>query len=314
MTPLLALAALVLALPWLLGEYFTALLVLMGIYVIATSGLTILMGFAGQVSLAQAAFYGIGAYTSMLLTMRAGVPVVLAILLAPLAAGAIAHGVGRLSLRLRGHYLALATLAFGIIAFIVFLEAEALTGGPSGVTGIPRPTLGPWTLSRDVHYAYGVWALALTVLWGARRLVGSGYGRLLRALASSEPAAEAMGVDIQRLKLQVFVLSAALGGIAGALYAHWITVISPTAFGFDVSVELLVMAVVGGLGSVWGPVLGVATVTLGIEALRHGMPSLRPGASAEYEVLAFGLLIVVVMVFLPDGLAGVAGRVRQRRA
>ncbi len=304
-----AILALALAvLPWLAGKYLTALLIVIGIHVLATAGLSILMGFAGQVSLAQGAFYGIGAYASMLFSMRLGVPVVLAILLACAAAGAVAWAIGKPSLRLHGHHLALATLGFGLIVYIVFAELGELTGGPSGMIGIPRPRLGSFTLAKDIHYYYAIWTVVLAVLAAAQRLMGSGYGRLLRALAASEPAAEAMGVDTGQLKLQAFVLSGALGGLAGALYAHYITVISPTAFNFEVSIELLMMAVVGGLGSVWGALLGVALVTFVVEGLRVVMPSFQSGASAEYEIVAFGLLLIATMVFLPEGLAGALGR------
>jgi branched-chain amino acid transport system permease protein len=301
----LVLVAVVIAvLPWVVGKYFVALALLVGIYVIAATGLTLLMGFAGQVSLAQAAFYGIGAYASTILTTRLGVPVWLGIVIAPVVAGLVAWMIGGPSLRLHGHYLALATLAFGIIVFIVFLEASALTGGPSGTIGIPRLRLGPWMLTQDREYYHVVWAVALAVTWGARRLVGSSYGRLLRALAASESGAAAMGVDAHALKLRMFVLSAALGALAGALYAHWITVISPSAFGFEVSIEFVVMVVVGGVASAWGPLLGVIVVTALVEILRSAMPTFRPGAAAEFEVLAFGLLLIAVMVFLPEGLAG----------
>ena len=159
----LVLVAVVIAvLPWVVGKYFVALALLVGIYVIATTGLTLLMGFAGQVSLAQAAFYGIGAYASTILTTRLGVPVWLGMVIAPVVAGLVAWIIGGPSLRLHGHYLALATLAFGIIVFIVFLEAPALTGGPSGTIGIPRLRLGPWTLTQDREYYHVVWAVALS--------------------------------------------------------------------------------------------------------------------------------------------------------
>ena len=312
MKTLLALAAVLAVLPWLAGKYFTGLLVVAGIYTIATVGLTILMGFAGQVSLAQGAFYGIGAYASMVLSMRVGLPVWLAILLACVAAAGVALAIGRPSLKLHGHHLALATLGFGLIVYIVFSELGDLTGGPSGMIGIPRLSLAGFTLTKDVHYYYVVWTVALVALGAMHRLMGSAWGRLLRALAASEPAAEAMGVDTRRLKLQAFVLSGALGGLAGALYAHWITVISPITFNFEVSIELLMMAVVGGLGSIWGSLLGATLVTFLVEALRTLMPALRAGSSAEWEIVGFGLLLIATMVFLPEGVAGGLGRLARR--
>jgi branched-chain amino acid transport system permease protein len=303
---------------WQGNVYETSLMIIVAIHVIATAGLTLLLGFAGQVSLAQAAFYGLGAYGSMLGTVKLGWNPWLALVATAAACGALAYALGVPALRLHGHYLALATLGFGIIVNIVLVQETEITGGPTGIAGIPRLSLGPVPLASDRAYFVFVWTVAIALLLGCRRLVtGSAYGRVLRALGASEVATASVGIDVARYKVQVFVLTAVLGSLAGSLFAHYLTVISPSEFGFDVSIEFLVMAVVGGLGSVWGALLGVLAVTLLLELLRTVAPLLAPNTpTSEYEVVAFGALLVLALLFLPDGLAGAPARLawlRERR-
>jgi branched-chain amino acid transport system permease protein len=301
---------------WQGNVYGLSVLIIVAIHVIATAGLTLLLGFAGQISLAQAAFYGLGAYGSMIGTVRFGWNPWLALVATAVACGLLAYVIGVPSLRLHGHYLALATLGFGIIVNIVLVQETAITGGPTGVAGIPKLALGPLPLTSDRAYFLFVWAVALALLVICRRLVtGSAYGRVLRALQASEVATASVGIDVARYKVQVFMLTAVLGSLAGSLYAHYLTVISPSEFGFDVSIEFLVMAVIGGLGSVWGALFGVLAVTLLLEALRTVAPMLAPNApTSEYEVVAFGAVLVLALLFLPEGLAGGWSRlVRLRR-
>jgi len=294
------------ALPALVNPYLVSLMIIVGIHVIVTTGLTLLLGFAGQISLAQAAFYALGAYGSMIGTVHLGLNGWVALVAAAAASALVAWLIGVPTLRLHGHYLALATLGFGIIVYIVLGEETEITGGPTGASGIPRLRLGAWALGADRHYYVFVWLVALMLLLVCRVLVtGSSYGRVLRALQASEVATESVGIDVARYKVQVFVLSAVLASLGGSLYAHYLTVISPSEFGFDVSIEFLVMAVIGGLGSVWGALAGVLAVTLFIEALRTVAPLLAPGVpTSEYEVIAFGGLLVLTLLFFPSGLVG----------
>ena len=314
---LLAAFVVVLALfAWKANVYALSLMIIVAFHVIATVGLTLLLGFAGQVSLAQAAFYGLGAYGSMIGTLRFGWSPWLALVATAAACGVVAYLIGVPSLRLTGHYLALATLGFGIIVNIVLVQETEITGGPTGIAGIPKLSLGPIALATDRAFFIFVWTVALAVLIVCRRLVtGSAYGRVLRALQASEVATASVGIDVARYKVQVFVLTAVLGSLAGSLYAHYLTVISPSEFGFDVSIEFLVMAVIGGLGSVWGALFGVLAITLLLEALRTVAPMLAPNApTSEYEVVAFGAVLVLALLFLPEGLAGGWSRlVRARR-
>lgn len=304
----LPLVALVAVTPFVAGRFVTGLALLAGIQVIAVTGLGLLVGHAGQVSLAQAAFYGMGAYTSALLSTKGGANPWLALAVAPLVAGAAGYLIGRPILRLRGHHLSLGTLAFGLIVTIVLQEESEWTGGPSGLMGIPRLAVGAFAFSTDARYYFVVWAVALAVLLLYRRLVDSAWGRALRAIAASELAAGAMGIDTGRRKLEAFVLSAACAGIAGGLYAHYMTFISPDQFSFYASVVFVVMAALGGLHSVWGPLIGVVCVTALVELIREVLPRAVPGAGSEYEIILFGVLLVLIMAFAPQGLAGLLRR------
>lgn len=314
----LLLAALVACLAlaaWKANVYGLSVLIIVAIHVIATAGLTLLLGFAGQISLAQAAFYGLGAYGSMIGTVRFGWNPWLALVATAMACGLLAYLVGVPALRLHGHYLALATLGFGIIVNIVLVQETAITGGPTGIAGIPKLSLGPVPLASDRAFFVFVWTVTLALLLICRRLVtGSAYGRVLRALQASEVATASVGIDVARYKAQIFAMTAVLGSLAGSLYAHYLTVISPSEFGFDVSIEFLVMAVIGGLGSVWGALVGVLAVTLLLEALRTVAPMLAPNApTSEYEVVAFGGVLVLALLFLPEGLAGGWSRLARLR-
>lgn len=277
-------------------------LVYIGIYTIVTTGLCLLTGYAGQVSLGHAAFYGLGAYSSAILTASYGLPAPLALLGGMALAAAAAYGFGIPILRLRGHYLAMATLAFGIVVYLAFVEARALTGGPSGIPGVPPFRLFGVVFDSDRKRYYLVTAAALLTLLVARNVVDSRVGRALRSIHGSEVAAETLGVDAARAKREVFALSAALAALAGSLYAHHLGLVSPAAFTFVASVEFLVMAAVGGLASVWGAPFGAAAVTLLTEAIRRLMPRLLAHASGEHEVIAYGVILVLIMIFVPEGL------------
>ena len=306
--PSIVLACAVAPLPFVLGGYALSLLIVIGLHAIAVLGLSILMGQVGQVSLAQGAFYGLGAYGSAILALHGGLTPLVSMPAAVALAAVVALALGLPAVRLGGHHLALATLGFGIIVFLVFNEEGDWTGGPSGTLGIPPVAILDATLATDRAYAYLVWAVLLTALAAARALLASPVGRAFRAVAASEVAAAAMGIDVARTKLVAFVLAGALGAAAGALYAHWLTFVSPTAFGFETSIEFLVMAVLGGLGSLYGALLGAAAVTLLVEGLRSVVHAVAPGATGWVEIVAFGLILIVVLLAVPEGLAGGVAR------
>jgi branched-chain amino acid transport system permease protein len=244
------------------NTYHFQVLIFIGINTLLALGLNLLMGYAGQISLGHAAFYGLGAYTSGVLTAHWQVSPWLALPAALLLAAAVAWVVGLPTLRLSGYYLGMGTLGFGMIVFIVFREWASLTGGASGLVGIPPLTLGPLPLYEPQAYFFLVWSIVLAAMVLSRRLIDSRVGRALRAIHDSENAARAVGVNTHGYKLQVFVYSAVLAALAGFLYAHFICFISPGSFGFMVSVRLVTMVVIGGMASIWGAVFGAALLTL----------------------------------------------------
>lgn len=277
------------------NNYYLTILILGCLHAMNAVGLCLLVGHAGQISLGHAGFYGLGAYTTSYLSATVGLSVGLSMLAGVGLTVVVAVLVGLPSLKLKGHYLAMATLGFGIILSILFTETVDITGGPSGFVGIPRLSLFGWELRKDVTLFRLVAVILCLFVWLSFNLLHSRVGRALRALHTSERAAEAMGVDIANYKLLVFVLSAAFSGFAGVLYAHYLTFIAPSSFGFMFSVELIVMVVLGGMVSVPGAIVGAFFVTVLPEFLR---------AFENVEVLLFGAILVLCMMFLPDGIAG----------
>jgi branched-chain amino acid transport system permease protein len=291
---LLAFAAGAALLPLLLpNDYYLTVLIVAGFYSILVIGLNLLMGYAGQVSLGHAAFYGLSAYTTGILTGTYHWPVPAGIAAGLALVTLVAYAIALPTLKLRGHYLAMGTLGFGIIVFIVFNEATSVTGGPSGFTGIPKLSLGGIVVSSDRGYYYVVWGTALLLFALAQNLVRSRVGRALRAIHTSETAAAVLGVDTQRYKTFVFVLSAVYAAVAGALYAHYVTFISPGTFGFHTSILLVTMVVLGGMASLWGAVLGALFLTFLPEALR---------AVENLDILVYGAILILCMMYLPGGL------------
>jgi branched-chain amino acid transport system permease protein len=304
---IVALAAGLALLPLVLpNEYYLTVLIVAGFHTIVTMGLNLLMGYAGQVSLGHAAFYGIAAYTTGILTARFHWPVAAGIAAGIALVLVVAAGIAVPTLRLRGHYLAMGTLGFGIIVYIVLNEATDLTGGPSGLTGIPKLTVAGLPVATDLGFYYVVWGVALLLFLLAQNLVRSRLGRALRAIHTSETAAAVLGVDTQRYKIGVFILSALYAAVAGTLYAHYVTFVSPGSFGFHASIQFVTMVVLGGMGSLWGAVAGAVFLTGLPEVLR---------AVEDYDILLYGGLLILCMMFLPGGLAEGAERlVRAVRA
>ena len=287
---------LLLAVPGTLpNEYYLSICILSCLNAVMAVGLNLLMGYAGQISLGHAAFYGIGAYATAICTTRLGLPIPAGMVIGVGLATAVAWIVAAPTLKLKGHYLAMATLGFGIIVSIVFNEAVEVTGGPSGYVGIPRLALGGHVFDTDRGF-YNLMAVVLTlVVLMALNLMTSRTGRALRALHVSEKAAGSLGIDIAAHKRFVFVLSAGLAGLAGVLYAHYLCFIAPASFGFSTSIQLVVMVVLGGMASVWGSVAGAFFLTALPEALRE---------FEDIDILVYGAILVATIMFLPDGLAG----------
>jgi len=299
---LLALLAFLVALAatGVLGAYHLTILNFVLLRAIVVLGLVLLTGYTGQISFGQAAFVGIGAYTSAILTTRYDISPWLALIAAMLLVGVLAALVGLPLLQLEGHYLALGTLAFGLIVYTGMLEWHSLTGGPSGFSGIPAFSILGITFDTPRANAYLLVVITALVTWVARNVAHGRISRQARAVRDSQITAECLGVGTASLKLRMFVLAAVFAALSGGLYVHLIRFVNPAPFDFLYSVELLTMAVVGGLTSIWGGLLGAAVLTVLTEALRSAVP----GATGEVQLVLFGALLVVMLIFWPSGLAG----------
>jgi branched-chain amino acid transport system permease protein len=286
------------------SNYYLSVLLTIGLNTILVLGLNLLMGYAGQLSLGHAAFYGLGAYVSGILTATYGVHPIGAAGVAIVLVGGVALVMGIPSLKLRGQYLAMATLGFGIIVYIVLKEMGWLTGGPSGLTGIPRLSIFGFTFNSDLRKYYLVWGIAVGVLVVCNNIVRSRVGRALRAIHTSEIAAASLGIDIRGYKLVVFVISAMIASIAGSLFAHVMNFISPSSFGFNVSIVLVTMVVVGGMASIWGSIFGASVLTL--------LP-LSLSFFEQFDIIVYGAILMVIMIVMPEGLTrGIVDRIKGR--
>lgn len=284
----------------LLGTFIFA-----GVYAIAVIGLALFSGYAGQPSMGQAGFCAIGAYASAIVATKFNLSPWVGLLAAGAMSGLVGWLIGSLILRLSGHYLAIGTLGFGIIVAALLKQWE-WTGLSSGMRNVSRFEFFGDALKSEAGYYYLVLVILLLVIVLALNLVRSRPGRALRALHESEIGAEMLGVDTATAKLRVFVLSAVLGGIAGSLYAHYVGSITPDTFEFTISVEMLVMAVIGGVSSVWGAALGTAFIwglSQAIKALPDVLNSIvKIPSITQFELMIFGTILILVMIFMPEGL------------
>lgn len=288
------------------------LLVLIAINVILVASLDLLMGAAGLLSLGHAGFMGIGAYTSALLVIHYHVPFLVALAAAAAAGGIAGLFIGYPSLRLRHHYFVLVTFIFGIILTLLFTSLVGITRGPMGLPGIPFASIGLPGIGRHtfntfqtkVPYYYLVLGVAALVLWLRGRLLRGGLGYALAAVREEENLAMAVGIHTHRYKVLIFVISTALAGSAGSLYAHYTTFVSPEVFTFVDSFNLFVMNMIGGAGTPAGPVVGPILLTIVRDVLRNISP-----VAAE---IAFGVFLIAAIAFLPAGLMGAWQRLRMR--
>ncbi len=273
------------------GAYTQTVGIFSGINALVAIGLCILMGYAGQVSLGQAGFYGIGAYVSSVLSLHSGFPIVVSVILAMVAAAVAAMILAVPALRLKGHYLAVATLGFGEIINVILNEWGP--GGPSGFGDIPHFGLAGYAIDSTTGYFYLTWGLVAAVMFFSINLINSRIGRALRAVHDSESACSAMGLNVAALKIKVFILSAAYAALAGSLYAHYVTFISPGSFSLFYSILVLTMVIVGGITNLWGAIIGAVVITVLPELLRR---------FEELDVLVYGLILTSSLMFFRKGL------------
>jgi branched-chain amino acid transport system permease protein len=286
------------AAPFGLKPYGIYILTLWAVTTIAAIGLNLTLGYAGQVSLAQGAFVGIGAYVAALLTTK-GWPLGAAYLLAGVSCFGVGWLLGYPALRVQHHYLAFVTLAFATLAYLVMRNEEWLTGGIYGISNIPRPNLAGYALNKPRDFYYFCLANLAVVSLAAWWLIRSPWGRAFVALRENPVRALSLGVDTRRYTLIAFALGAGLGGISGVLYAPLVQYIDPTPFSLILSLNLLLMVVVGGSGYFFGPFLGAVVAVLLPEWVRF---------AEGYYLLGYALLVMVLLAFSPTGLIGLAER------
>lgn len=297
---MVAIAALLLALPWAVeARYLLFVCNLAMVYAVLALGLNLLMGYGGQISVGHAAFFGIGAYTSAILCVDYGWSFWTALPAAVVMSSAFGLLLGIPTLRLRGHYLILATLGFGEIVRLILQNWQQLTKGPTGIVGIPPVQIGGVSLASEPRFYYVALAFLALAVFVTHRVVRARSGRELVSVRDNELAAELMGVHTTRVKLFAFTVSAAFAGVAGSLYAHMSGFISPDVFTFEVSVAVLIMVMLGGAGTICGPVFGAVLLTVLPEMLRE---------FKEYYLFFYGIGILLLAIFLPRGLAGMLGR------
>jgi branched-chain amino acid transport system permease protein len=283
-------------------EYLLHILVIAGIYVILTLSLNHLVGYTGLAALGHAAFMCAGAYISALLALNHGVAPWLGLLAGGCTAAILGGVIGVPSLRLKGDYLAIATFGAGVIVYSIAKNWVAVTRGPMGLPGIPGFTLFGLQLSQVWQYLLLVVFFAAVTYIVMRRIVRSPFGRVLRGIREDEVAALAMGKNVARFKIAVFVTGAFFAGIAGSLYAHYITFIDPSSFTVMESIAILLMVVFGGMGSLGGSLVGAIVLVMLPEALRFvGLPS---SVAAPLRQMIYGLLLIVLMLKRPQGILG----------
>lgn len=300
---MLAATIILAVLPFILPRQAVDLMVFAGIYAIAGLGVGLLLGQCGIVNIAQALFYGIGAYSSAYVTVNLGLSPVIGIATGVVVSGAMAMAVGWPILRLTGFFLALATLAIGLIGNIFFYEWDWLTGGTLGIGGIPHLDLFGFVLNTPTRFYFLVWALAAVLLRLAHNLTSGRPGLAMRAMRDAAPAAEVIAIDMHLLKVQMFVLCAVLGSLAGSLFAHYATYVSVQSFTVERSIIFLLIPVIAGATSVTGVVVGALFVTL--------VPELLSGFGDAHQML-FGLSLVLVVTLLPEGVVGLPKRFKRK--
>lgn len=295
--------------PMVLPTFQVTLLNYIGLYALVVLGLVLLTGVGGMTSFGQAAFVGLGAYVSAYLTTTAQLPAWLAwaggspwlaLLIGLLLTGVVALVLGALTLKLSGHYLPLGTIAWGISLYYLFGTVDGL-GGQSGIADLPAISLFGVLLDKGEKVFYLIWAIVLVAVLVTQNLLDSREGRAIRALKGGQVMAESMGVNTFRAKLVIFVISALFAAVSGWLYAHTQRFVNPTPFGLSMGIDYLFMALIGGVGSVWGALLGAGILTLLKQWLQDWLPMLL-GSQGSYETIVFGLLIVLLMQRAPGGL------------
>ena len=306
---LIVFVPLLVALPFVVPDYPLHLTNIVGIWIILALGLGLLQGHLGEISMGHAAFFGIGGYTSVLLTMDTGLSFWLALPISGIITMGFGYVIGIISLRLRGPYFAICTLGFGEIIHIVFINWRELTCGPDGITGIPSPSdisvpfFGTLSFSSFEANYFLIYVVVFFTIFIMYRILHSRLGRAIKAIKVDQDYAQSMGIDIMNYKRLVFMISTFFCGLAGSLFVHYTHYISPHSFNVSQSFDLVIMVIIGGMGTIIGPILGAIILTLLPEFLH---------ALIDYRMIVYGLMLMMVIIFFPHGVAGIIDNARKR--
>jgi len=283
-------------------EYLLHILILIGIYVILSVSINLIVGYTGLLSIAHAAFYGVGAYVAALMALSLHSPFLVNTACAVVLSGVLGALVGIPSLRIRDDYFVIATFAFQIITFSVLNNWVSLTGGPMGLPGIPQPTIFGLQVSSHVGFLLLVGVFCALTLWVTHRIVRSPFGRVLKAIREDEVFAQAAGKNVAAYKVLVFVIGAGVAAVAGVMYAYYISFIDPTSFTVMELIFIISIVIIGGAGSLWGPVVGAVVLVVLPELLRFiGLPN---AVAANLRQMIYGGLLVAFMMWRPRGFLG----------
>lgn len=283
-------------------EYLLHILILIGIYTLLSVSLDLIVGYSGLLSIAHAAFYGIGAYVTALLAIKLHSPFPVNLICAFIVCGLLGAVVGIPSIRVRDDYFAIVTFAFQVITFSILNNLVSFTGGPMGLPGIPQPVIFGLKVSSHLEFFILVSVFVALTLWVTKRIVEAPFGRVLKAIREDEVFAQASGKNIAAYKVLIFVIGAGIASVAGVMYAHYISFIDPTSFTVMESIFIISIVVIGGAGSLWGPVVGAVVLVVLPEILRFiGLPS---SVAANVRQIIYGGLLVVFMMWRPQGLLG----------
>jgi branched-chain amino acid transport system permease protein len=281
-------------LPVVIGvSFYINIMISVAIYAVTAIGICLLVGYAGQISLAHAAFFAIGAYFSAILTTKLSLPPLLALLLSSLSVGIIAYLIGILVLRFKGHYLAIVTLSVLVIVEVLLKELSFITGGDQGLSGIPFFSVAGFVFDGALKTYYLCWIVLFGVIIFSLNLVNSKIGKNLRAIKEGEDVARTLGIRATDYKAQIFVLSSVFAATSGSLYAHYMTFITPQLASLGFAFEFILMVAFGGVASIWGALYGVAGIIFLAEYIR---------GFDEYRLVIYGVSLVVIMLFFPQGI------------
>jgi len=278
-----------------MAEYNSAILLVIGIYVILAVSLDLVVGYTGLISLGHAAFFAIGAYTSGILTTKLAIPSIIALGAGVLISSLIAWLIGFSVLAMRGYYLAMGTMALSAIVYTLLVSLQGLTGGATGLRDVPSFSIFGFSFDNTIHYYYFVWGIVILIIICCLRIVKSPFGTALIAIHGDEVAAGTVGVDCPKYKTTILVFSSICASLAGSLYSHYMGFLAPDDFNIFTSIHVLIMIFLGGAGTIYGPILGAIFLKLlpEITYMFH-----------DYELLANGLILILVLVFVPKGLFG----------